>query len=178
MSSLIGILFIIICILLILIVLLQKGRGGGLGSAFGGGAGSAFGTRTGDVLTWITIVLTGIFIVAAIGLGPMIRPDLGTVVTPRFDPPEWPEGEERDDIQVGMEVDTRGASIHYAIDDIPTRESPVYKGTKVTIRKGHTLRAIAYRPGLKDSEMREMKYEPEKPESRPATRPTTRKSLR
>ena len=35
----------------------QKGRGGGLASAFGGAGGNtAFGSKTGDVLTWISIV--------------------------------------------------------------------------------------------------------------------------
>ena len=56
-------LFVITCVLLILVVLLQKGRGGGLGAALGGTGGSAFGTRTGDVLTWVTIVLTSLFLI-------------------------------------------------------------------------------------------------------------------
>ena len=51
-----AILFIILCTLLILIVLLQKGRGDGLASAFGGAGGqSAFGSKTGDMLTWVTV---------------------------------------------------------------------------------------------------------------------------
>ena len=47
------VLFIIVCLLLILLILIQKGRGGGLASAFGGAGGNtAFGSKTGDVLTW------------------------------------------------------------------------------------------------------------------------------
>ena len=46
---LLGVLFLVICFLLIIIILLQKGKGGGLGAAFGGMGSSAFGTRTGDV---------------------------------------------------------------------------------------------------------------------------------
>lgn len=59
--------FVLVCILLILVILLQKGRGGGLSGAFGGGGGgySAFGAKTGDVFTWITVVLTGLFILIA-----------------------------------------------------------------------------------------------------------------
>ncbi|GMV95973.1 MAG: preprotein translocase subunit SecG [Phycisphaerae bacterium] len=59
--------FAVICILLILIILLQKGRGGGLAGAFGGAGGySAFGAKTGDVFTWITVALTGLFVLVAI----------------------------------------------------------------------------------------------------------------
>ena len=54
-----------ICVLLIVVVLLPKGRGGGLGAAFGGLGSSAFGTRVGDVFTWVTIVLTALFLVLA-----------------------------------------------------------------------------------------------------------------
>src|SRR5579864_5148743 len=62
-------LFIIICIFLILLVLIQKGRGGGLSSAFGGGGGNtAFGSKTGDVLTWATSIVFGVFMLLAVGL--------------------------------------------------------------------------------------------------------------
>ncbi len=54
--------------LLMLVILLQKGRGGGLAGAFGGGGGSsAFGAKTGDVFTWITVVVAAVFILLAIG---------------------------------------------------------------------------------------------------------------
>src|SRR5271154_5081896 len=62
-------LFVIICLFMILLVLVQKGRGGGLASAFGGGGGNtAFGSKTGDVLTWATSIVFGIFIVLAVAL--------------------------------------------------------------------------------------------------------------
>ena len=63
-------LFIIISLFMILIILIQKGRGGGLSSAFGGGAGghSAFGSKTGDVLTWVTSALFGLFLLLAVAL--------------------------------------------------------------------------------------------------------------
>jgi preprotein translocase subunit SecG len=67
-------LFIMICVLLIIVVLLQKGRGGGLGAAFSGGGSAAFGTRTGDVFTWVTIVLVGLFLLLSIVLTLVYRP--------------------------------------------------------------------------------------------------------
>ena len=61
------ILLVLMCFFLILLVLIQKGRGGGLASAFGGGGGNtAFGSKTGDVLTWATSIVFGIFLILAI----------------------------------------------------------------------------------------------------------------
>ena len=78
------ILFILVCVLLIGIVLLQKGRGGGLSGAFGGAGGhSAFGSRTGDMFTWITVVLVGFFLL------------LGVVASKYFRPPPEPKPRER-----------------------------------------------------------------------------------
>ena|SRR5688572_4007688 len=63
------IIFIVVCVFLILLVLIQKGRGGGLASAFGGGGGNtAFGSKTGDVLTWATSIAFGVFLVTAVAL--------------------------------------------------------------------------------------------------------------
>src|SRR3954468_15706297 len=63
------VLLLIICVFLILLVLIQKGRGGGLASAFGGAGGNtAFGSKTGDVLTWATSVVFGVFLILAVVL--------------------------------------------------------------------------------------------------------------
>src|SRR5438046_6291721 len=62
-------LVLIVGIFLILLVLIQKGRGGGLASAFGGAGGNtAFGSKTGDVLTWATSVVFGVFLLLAVVL--------------------------------------------------------------------------------------------------------------
>jgi len=69
--------FIICCVALILIILVQKGRGGGLSSAFGGGmAGGILGSKTGDFLTWVTIVLVGVFLTLAVVMGKFYKPDV------------------------------------------------------------------------------------------------------
>lgn len=63
------VIFILLSILLVLIVLIQKGRGGGLSGAFGGAGGhTAFGSKTGDVLTWATSIIFGVFVLLAVAL--------------------------------------------------------------------------------------------------------------
>ncbi len=70
-----AIIFVAVCVLLVLLVLLQKGRGGGLASAFGGEGGqSAFGSKTGDVFTWITIGVVVAFGLLAIVLAKFYKP--------------------------------------------------------------------------------------------------------
>jgi preprotein translocase subunit SecG len=64
MGTVVAIAIIATALLLIGLVLLQKNRGSGLSGAFGGvGGHSAFGTKTGDVLTWITVGLAAAFLV-------------------------------------------------------------------------------------------------------------------
>ena len=61
-----AVVFAIVCVVLIILVLLQKGRGAGLASAFGGAGGqSAFGGKTGDVFTLITIIAAAAFLLLA-----------------------------------------------------------------------------------------------------------------
>src|SRR4051794_8088541 len=63
------VLFMTVCLFMILLVLIQKGRGGGLASAFGGGGGNtAFGTKTGDVLTWATSIVFGVFLLLGVAM--------------------------------------------------------------------------------------------------------------
>ena len=62
-QSFLTLILIFVCLLLIVVILLQRGRGGGLTGAFGGAGGtSAFGAKTGDVFTWITVVVASGFI--------------------------------------------------------------------------------------------------------------------
>jgi preprotein translocase subunit SecG len=68
-------LFVICSVVLILVILIQKGRGGGLSSAFGGGAaGGLLGSKTGDFLTWVTIVVVGLFLGLAVVMAKFYKP--------------------------------------------------------------------------------------------------------
>ena len=82
--SIIAGLFLLCCVVLVLMVLIQKGKGGGLSSAFAGGMASGIlGSKTGDVLTWITIGVVGFFLLAALVLNKWWRPTMsGPVAQP------------------------------------------------------------------------------------------------
>ncbi|MBN1943293.1 MAG: preprotein translocase subunit SecG [Phycisphaerae bacterium] len=162
--------FLIVCLLLIVVVLLQKGRGGGLGGAFGGGGagGGAFGTRTGDVFTWVTIVLTGAFLLLAIVATVVARPDLGQVLAPTLSPAGWPEGQDAKDVKVSMDCGTRGATVRYTIDGKdPTEKSLAYSQSAVIVRRGQTLRVKAFRVGMEPSPVVTVLYAPKAPETQP-----------
>src|SRR3954462_7493402 len=70
--------FLAVCLLMVLTVLIQKPQGGGLASAFGGGAAgsgqTAFGTKTGDALTFFTIVVFVVYLIFAVILNFTQRP--------------------------------------------------------------------------------------------------------
>ncbi|MBW8040856.1 MAG: preprotein translocase subunit SecG [Planctomycetes bacterium] len=94
----VAVLFIICALSLILIILVQKGRGGGLSGAFGGGAASGIlGSKTGDFLTWVTIVLVSLFLTLAVVMAKFYRPsydfDEGTT-PPATSPAEQPRAPE------------------------------------------------------------------------------------
>jgi len=62
-------LFIVACILLCSVILVQEGKGGGLGASFGGDSGeSLFGASTADVLKRFTGWLATIFLASCVVL--------------------------------------------------------------------------------------------------------------
>src|ERR1700729_2607209 len=69
-TTLLEIIHVSVCLFLILVVLLQQGKGGGMGAAFGGGATQqVFGGRgAGNLLTRATAICAGIFMLTSVSL--------------------------------------------------------------------------------------------------------------
>ena len=69
MYTFLSILYVFVCLFLILVVLLQSGKGGGLGSAFGGSSTQIFGgAGAGNLLTRLTAVSAFLFMTLSVGL--------------------------------------------------------------------------------------------------------------
>ena len=69
LQTLLNIVHIFVCLFLILVVLLQQGRGGGMGSALGGATAQVFGGRgAGNFLTRLTSICATIFMVTSMSL--------------------------------------------------------------------------------------------------------------
>lgn len=73
MKIVIGI-WVLSATILVLVVLIQKGRGGGLSSAFGGIGNSLLGTKTGDFLTWVTICIVVVWLLLSIAAAKWFKP--------------------------------------------------------------------------------------------------------
>jgi len=99
----VAVLFVVCCLSLILIILIQKGRGGGLSGAFGGAMASGIlGSKTGDFLTWVTIVLVGVFLTLAVVMAKFYRPDVSEFGENAPARQELPVGPEQSSTSAGM----------------------------------------------------------------------------
>lgn len=90
LTALLMVLFIAISTIMVLTILIQRPQGGGLSGAFGGaGAGSgqtAFGAKTGDALTWFTIIVFLVFLVFGVVLNYATTPPPVTRETSAAEP--------------------------------------------------------------------------------------------
>jgi preprotein translocase subunit SecG len=78
METLLKIIHVMVCIFLMLTVLLQAGKGGGMGAAFGGGTsmGSVFGgSGAGTFLRKLTVIAAAVFMLTSMTLAWMSTPD-------------------------------------------------------------------------------------------------------
>ena len=89
LDVLLKILHVFVCLVLMFVVLLQQGRGGGLGAAFGGGAASqVFGGRgAGNLLTRATAILATVFMLLSLTLALMNRGTSGVAGSLLGSPP-------------------------------------------------------------------------------------------
>jgi preprotein translocase subunit SecG len=70
LTTFLDIIHVFVCAVLMFVVLLQQGKGGGMGAAFGGGAAQqVFGGRgAGNLLTRATAVCAGVFMLTSVSL--------------------------------------------------------------------------------------------------------------
>jgi len=72
LSTFVNIIHIFVCLVLMGVVLLQQGKGGGMGSAFGGASAQVFGgSGAGNILTRATAICAGVFMLTSVSLAYM-----------------------------------------------------------------------------------------------------------
>ncbi|MDB5212280.1 MAG: Preprotein translocase subunit SecG [Myxococcaceae bacterium] len=72
LSTFVNIVHIFVCCVLMFVVLLQQGKGGGMGSAFGGASAQVFGgSGAGNILTRATAICAAIFMLTSVTLAYM-----------------------------------------------------------------------------------------------------------
>lgn len=70
--TIVSIIYVLVCAFLILVVLLQQGKGGGVGSAFGGSTQTVFGgSGAGNFLTRLTAIAATLFMLLSAALAYM-----------------------------------------------------------------------------------------------------------
>lgn len=71
-SVIVHVIHVFVCFVLMFVVLLQQGKGGGMGSAFGGASAQVFGgSGAGNLLTRATAICAGIFMLTSVSLAHM-----------------------------------------------------------------------------------------------------------
>jgi len=120
--QIVSVLFVLSAVALGVVILIQKGRGGGLGAAIGGGAtGGLFGSKTGDFLTWVTIAMTGLFLFLAVIMGLFYRPIVTQVgdVPPPITAPAESQSDLGMDEMTGTPAEDLGADVGQESQSIP-----------------------------------------------------------
>lgn len=126
--SILATLFALLAVLLMGVILLQRGKGVGLAGAFGGAGGhTAFGAKTGDVLTWATIVIAVVMLVFAIVLNyvfvPLAPPPPPAMGAPVSGPLPSPTGTPAE-TPAGPTTPPVGAPAPIPIEPAPTGTTP------------------------------------------------------
>lgn len=67
LTSVLTVIFAVLCVLLIIVILLQADKSGGMG-ILGGAGQSTFGSSTADIITKITTVMVTLFMLGSLGL--------------------------------------------------------------------------------------------------------------
>jgi preprotein translocase subunit SecG len=67
LTSVVSVVFVILCFLIVVVVLLQSDKSSGMG-VLGGSSQSTFGSSTADIVTKITAVMVALFFIGALSL--------------------------------------------------------------------------------------------------------------
>ncbi|MEP0846478.1 MAG: preprotein translocase subunit SecG [Phycisphaerae bacterium] len=113
-------LFGFLALILMAVILLQRGRGVGLSGAFGGAGGhTAFGSKTGDVLTWATIVIAGMFLFYTVVLNYLFVPPRapGAAPPPAAPAPAPTTSESGETSRLPAEANPRPAEMPHGVFD-------------------------------------------------------------
>ncbi|MCL2778434.1 MAG: preprotein translocase subunit SecG [Polyangiaceae bacterium] len=69
MATFVTIVHVFVCLVLMFVVLIQQGKGGGMGSAFGGASAQVFGgSGAGNILTRATAICAAVFMITSVAL--------------------------------------------------------------------------------------------------------------
>lgn len=91
LTSVLTVIFAVLCVLLVLIILLQADKGAGMG-ILGGAGQSTFGSSTADIITKITTFLVAVFMLGALGLSVLGSKKTSSLKDKIFNSEEKPSG--------------------------------------------------------------------------------------
>jgi preprotein translocase subunit SecG len=91
LTSVLTVIFAIMCVLLVIIILLQADKGAGMG-ILGGAGQSTFGSSTADIITKITTFLVAVFMIGSLGLSILGSKKTSSLKDKIFSAEEKPSG--------------------------------------------------------------------------------------
>jgi preprotein translocase subunit SecG len=91
LTSVLTVIFAILCVLLVIIILLQADKGAGMG-ILGGAGQSTFGSSTADIITKITTFLVAVFMIGSLGLSILGSKKTSSLKDKIFSSEEKPSG--------------------------------------------------------------------------------------
>jgi len=91
LTSVLTVIFAVLCVLLVIIILLQADKGAGMG-ILGGAGQSTFGSSTADIITKITTFLVAVFMIGSLGLNILTSKRTSSLKDKIFTTEEKPAG--------------------------------------------------------------------------------------
>lgn len=105
LTSVLTVIFAVLCVLLVIIILLQADKGAGMG-ILGGAGQSTFGSSTADIITKITTFLVAVFMIGSLGLSILGSKKTSSLKDKIFSAEEKPSGM-IENVPVPVETDNK-----------------------------------------------------------------------